>query len=40
MSGDASEKVVLIGLVVVGIVQMAVQPRRTLRVLRGGSWWD
>jgi hypothetical protein len=34
------EPAVLVALVVVGLVQMAVHPRRTARLLAGGSWWD
>lgn len=42
MSTNASDRtglLVVVGLVVVGAAQMLAHPVRTLRVLRGGSWW-
>lgn len=31
---------VMLALAVAGAIQLALTPRRTLRLLRGGSWWD
>ena len=31
---------VVLGLLAVGLIELALNPRRTLRLLAGGSWWD
>jgi hypothetical protein len=36
---DVQEAAAITALVGVGLVQMALSPRRTLRVLCGGSWF-
>jgi hypothetical protein len=37
---DRTGLLVVVGLSIVGLVQMLFSPRRTLRVIRGGSWWS
>lgn len=40
MSGDTHEAIVLAGLAVVGLIQMALRPRKTLALLRGRGWYE
>jgi hypothetical protein len=35
---DRDDAILVVALVVVGLVQMALHPRRSLQLLRGGSW--
>jgi len=40
MKGERAEQLLLGGLLVVGLAQMVRHPRRTLRMLSGGSWFE
>lgn len=35
-----AEIVVLGGLAILGLIEMALHPRRTARILRGGNWFE